>query len=252
MFEIKSNYQIIGKGKQATVITDGVFAYKVFNDNYPIDWIQYEFDVQNEINKTQLPIIKYHSIVDTNCIKMDYINGDTLGTLLQTSKLKNGVEILIDLQKKIHTYHDLKLPSFKQDALNQIDQIGITIEYKELFKLILNRVEDKRNLLHLDFHFLNIMFDKQYTIIDWVNAKLGHPIYDYARSYVIMNEYVYRLGSKYKTLILKDKTIDTSYLDEAIYIMSILRLREEKSSRTEMLINDLYRKLTKKHINPMD
>lgn len=252
MFEINSNYQIIGKGKQATVVTDGIFAYKVFNVNYPIDWIQYEYNIQNEINKTQLPIIKYHSIVDTNCIKMDYIRGNTLGALLRTSKLKNGVEVLIDLQKQIHTYHDLNLPSFKQDALNHIDQIDITNEYKDLFKFILNRVEDKHNLLHLDFHFLNIMFNNQYTIIDWVNAKLGHPIYDYARSYVIMNEYVYRLGSKYKTLILKDKTIDTSYLDEAIYIMSILRLREEKSSRTETLINDLYQKLTKKHINPMD
>ena len=183
---------------------------------------------------------------------MDFIKGNTLGALLRTSKLKNGVEDLIGLQKQIHTYHDLNLPSFKQDALNHIDHIDITNEYKDLFKLILNRVEDKHNLLHLDFHFLNIMYDNQYTIIDWVNAKLGHPIYDYARSYVIMNEYVYRLGSKYKILILRDKTIDTSYLDEAIYIMSALRLREEKNSRTEILINDLYQKLTKKHINPMD
>ncbi len=252
MFEINSHYQIIGKGKQATVVTDGVFAYKVFNEHYPLDWIQYEYTIQNEINRTQLPIIKYHGIVDTNCIKMDYIKGDTLGTLLQTSKLKNGVEVLIDLQKQIHSYHGLNLPSFKQDAINQIDHIEIANEYKELFKLILNRIDDKDTLLHLDFHFLNIMFDKQYTIIDWVNAKLGHPIYDYARSYVIMNEYVYRLGSKYKTLISKDKTIDTCYLDEAIYVMCILRLREERSQRTLNLIDDLYQKLTKKHINPMD
>ncbi len=252
MFEINSHYQIIGKGKQATVVTDGIFAYKVFNDNYPLDWIKYEFNIQNEINKTQLPIIKYYSIIDSNCIKMDYIKGDTLGTLLQKSQLKNGVEVLIDLQKQIHTYQDLNLPSFKQEAFTLIDQIEIENEYKVLFKLILDRIDDKHNLLHLDFHFLNVMFDNQYTIIDWVNAKLGHPIYDYARSYVIMNEYVYRLGSKYKTLIKKDKSIDTNYLDEAIYIMSILRLREETSNRTETLIKDLYQNLTKKHINPRD
>lgn len=252
MFEINSHYQMIGKGKQATVVTDGVYAYKVFNEHYPLEWIQYEFDVQNEINKTELPIIKYYSIVDTNCIKMDLINGDTLGTLLQTSKLKNGVEKLIDLQKKIHNYHDLNLPSFMHDALSLIDKVEVSNEYKILFKTVLNSIDDKNTLLHLDFHFLNIMFDKQYTIIDWVNAKLGHPIYDYARSYVIMNEYVYRLGSKYRTLILKDKMIDTSYFDEAIYIMSILRLREERSQRTLNLIDDLYQKLSKKHINPMD
>lgn len=252
MFEINSNYQIIGKGKQATVVTDGIFAYKVFNDNYPLEWIQYEFDIQSEINKTQLPIIKYHSICDTNCIKMDYIMGDTIGKMLQTSQLKNGVEILIDLQKQIHVYHELNLPCFKQDALDLINDIDVSREYKELFISILNCIDDKNNLLHLDFHFLNIMFDNQYIIIDWVNAKLGNPIYDYARSYVIMNEYVFRLGSKYKTLIKKDKLIDTEYLDEGIYIMSILRLREEKSNRTITLINDLYQVLSKKYINPMD
>lgn len=252
MFEINANYQIIGKGKQAIVVTDGIFAYKVFNEHYPLEWIQYEYGIQSEINKTQLPIIKYHSIVDTNCIKMDYIKGETLGTLLQTSKLKNGLEVLIDLQKQIHAYHGLNLASFKQAAIKQIEHIDVTEDDKELFKLILNSIDDKDTLLHLDFHFLNIMYDNQYTIIDWMNAKLGHPIYDCARSYVIMNEYVYRLGAKYKTLILKDKTIDTSYLDEAIYIMSILRLSEEKSSRTEILINDLYQKLSKKHINQHD
>lgn len=252
MFEINTDYQIIGKGKQATVVSDGVFAYKVFNENYPHNWVQYEFDIQTEIRKTQLPIIKYHSIIDTNCIKMDFIKGDTLGTLLKSSKLKNGVEVLIDLQKQIHVYHDLNLPRFKLDALHLVDKIDIRDEYKNLFRMILNLIDDKNVLLHLDFHFLNIMFDKQYIIIDWVNAKLGHPIYDYARSYVIMNEYVFRLGSKYKTLILEDKTIDTYYLDEAIYIMSILRLREERSQRTLNLIDDLYHKLIKKHINPMD
>jgi hypothetical protein len=246
MFEINSHYKIIGKGKQATVVSDDVYAYKVFNENYPLDWIKYEFNVQNEINKTQLPIIKYYSIVDENCIKMDFIKGDTLGALLQKSKLKNGVEVLIDLQKQMHIYHDLNLPHFYHDALNLIDKIEVINEYKKLFKTLLNNIGDSNTLLHLDFHYLNIMFDKQYYIIDWVNAKLGHPIFDFARSYVIMNEYVYRLGCKYKTLILKDKTIDTSYLEEAIYIMSILRLREERSQRTLTLIDDLYQILLKK------
>lgn len=252
MFEINETNTIIGKGKQAVVFTDGVYAYKVFNDNYPYNWIQYEYNIQSEINKTDLPIIQYHSIIDSNCIKMDYIKGDTLGHLLQTKQLKNGVEVLIDLQKQIHAYLDLNLPAFKEDAIKVLNSIELSNEMKELFVLLINKIEDKNNLLHLDFHFLNVMFDRQYTIIDWVNAKCGNPIYDYARSYVIMNEYVTRLGSKYKTLILKDKLIETRYLDEAIYIMCILRLREERNPKTLLLINDLYQILSKKHINLND
>lgn len=252
MFEINESYTIIGKGKQAVVLTDGVYAYKLFNDNYPYNWIEYEYNIQSEIYKTDLPIIRYHSIIDSNCIKMDYIKGDTLGFLLQSKQLKNGVEILIDLQKKIHIYNGLNLPSFKEDALHVLNYIELSNEMKELGRLLIHKIEDKNNLLHLDFHFLNIMFDHQYYIIDWVNAKSGNPIYDYARSYVIMNEYVIRLGSKYKTLILKDKSMDKTYFDEAIYIMSILRLREERSNRTLSLIHDLHQVLSKKHINLND
>lgn len=252
MFKINESHKIIGQGKQAVVVTDGVYAYKVFNNDYPYNWIQYEYNVQSEINKTDLPIIKYHSIIESNCIKMDYIKGDTLGFLLKSKQLKNGVEILIDLQKKTHVYHDLNLPSFKEDSVRVLNCIDLSNDMKELCKLLIHKIEDKNNLLHLDFHFLNIMFDHQYYIIDWVNAKVGNPIYDYARSYVIMNEYVIRLGAKYKTLILKDKSIDTTYLDEAIYIMSVLRLREDRHPRTLLLINDLYDVLSEKHINPTD
>jgi len=252
MFKINESHTIIGKGKQAIVVTDGIFAYKVFNEEYPISWIQYEFDIQTEINKIELPIVMYHSIIESNCIKMDYIKGSTLGYLLQTKQLKNGVEVLIDLQKQIHRYHDLNLPSFKEDSFRVLNHIELSNEIKELFHLLIQKIEDKNNLLHLDFHFLNIMFDYQYYIIDWVSAKAGNPIYDYARSYVIMHEYVFRLGAKYKTLIMKDKSIDTTYLDEAIYIMSILRLKEDRNPRTLLLINDLYDVLSKKHINPTD
>ena len=92
----------------------------------------------------------------------------------------------------------------------------------------------------------------QITVIDWVNAKEGNPIFDYARSYIIMNEYVFRLGQKYLRMIKKDCSINTEWLDEAIFIMALLRLNEEQNPRTLNLIESLYQSLKEKHINQND
>ena len=253
MFKFDDKYQVIGKGKQALVLSDGTFAYKVFNDNYPKEWIQYEYDLQKKINRTNLPVIKYWDILDTNCIKMDLVQGKTLGDLLFDKKLKHSVEILIKLQKEIHSNHGLNLPSFKKITKEELAKVKIDKDYINLAYQLLNLIEDGSTLLHLDLHFLNIMMNHdQITVIDWVNAKEGNPIFDYARSYIIMNEYVFRLGQKYLRMIKKDCSINTEWLDEAIFIMALLRLNEEQNPRTLNLIESLYQSLKEKHINQND
>lgn len=253
MFKFNDTYQIIGKGKQAFVLSDGFFAYKVFNEGYPKEWVQYEYELQNKINLTNLPVIKYWDILDTNCIKMDLVQGKTLGDLLFNKQLKNSVEILIKLQKEIHNIHDLNLSSFKKIMKEELAKVKIDKDYINLAYYLLELIDDGSTLLHLDLHFMNIMMNHdQITIIDWVNAKEGNPIFDCARSYIIMNEYVYRLGQKYLRMIKKDDSVNTDYLDEAIFIMALLRLSEEQNIRTLKLIKTLYNLLKEKQINPMD
>lgn len=235
----------VGLGKQAIVYYYKGYAYKVFNNSNK-DWIDYEVFVQNEILKTNLPVIKYHDSNDCY-IKMDYINGQTLGSKILKDKYKNGVEDLLFLQKKIHTIKSLNLKSFKSFALNQLDRLDVSTVRKSNALNILNYLDDCDVLLHLDFHFLNIMeSNNEYTIIDWVNAKLGNPLFDYARTYVIMNEFAFRLSKKYLSLLRNDLEVNPLNLDQAIYVMALFRLNEEKSERTLNLISELEETMYKK------
>lgn len=235
----------IGLGKQAIVYYYKDYAYKVFN-NANKDWIDYEVYVQNEILKSNLPVIKYHDSNDCY-IKMDYIEGQTLGSKILKDKYKNGVEDLLFLQRKIHRVKSLNLKSFKVFALEQLDSLDVSTVQKNNVLNILNDLDDCDVLLHLDFHFLNIMeSNNEYTIIDWVNAKLGNPLFDYARTYVIMNEFAFRLGKKYLTLLRNDQEINSINLDQAIYVMALFRLNEEKSERTLKLISEFEDKMYKK------
>lgn len=234
----------VGRGACAIVFSYKGFAYKVYDAGRPKEWIDGELLMQSEINKTGLPTVKYYETQDPGTIKMDLIDGITLGDRMKKQKYKNGVEDLIVLQKKVHALTNVNVPSFKAYAIHDICEMPLSDEKKNTVLKFLEEIPDKNNLLHLDFHFLNIMYaGSQYYIIDWVNARTGNPIFDYARSYVIMNEFAYRLSRKYLSLITKDKLIDTADLKKAIYIMALLRTRENRGDKCLDLIKDMENEL---------
>ena len=67
-------------------------------------------------------------------------------------------------------------------------------EEKMMVMPIIERLSAKMEcrICHLDLHFLNIMIPENgldYRIIDWMNARLAPPVFDYARTYVIFEEF---------------------------------------------------------------
>jgi 3-oxoacyl-[acyl-carrier-protein] synthase III len=71
------------------------------------------------------------------------------------------------------------------------------------------------------------MYDGQkYIIIDWVNAKLGNPLMDIARSYIIFKQYVKRLANKYLRLMTKEMNIDVTEVYRVLPLMAALRMLE--------------------------
>lgn len=229
----------VGKGAQATVFYYKGFAYKVYNSEYPKEWINCELLIQEELNKTSLSVVKYYRTEELNVVKMDFIDGITLGERMQKEKYKKGVDDVIKLQKEINSIINMSLPTLKSFAANDINQLQINQKQRETALKFLEEIEEKTNLLHLDLHFLNIMYsNSKYYVVDWINARVGNPIYDYARSYVIMNEFVYRAGKKYLSLVTKDKEIDTTDFEKAVYVMALLRTKEKCNEKTSMLIQE--------------
>ena len=51
--------KVIGKGAQAEVFLYQGFAYKVYNESYPADWIAFEKRHQQAVNKSCLSPVKY-------------------------------------------------------------------------------------------------------------------------------------------------------------------------------------------------
>lgn len=230
----------VGRGKASIVYSDGVKAYKVFPENYDRKFLKYELDIQNEIyNKTKLPVLKYELDHMNHEIISDYINGMTLAQRMIQEKYKNGLNDFIELQASIYAYKDLDLPLSKDSFLTMIKESHLDENLKELAIKSLNRVEDMRCLCHFDFHYENIMYDgNKYFVIDWVNAKLGNPVLDIARSYLILKQYVKRQANKYLDLITKKLNINKKLVFDALPAMAFLRLLEKDvSDFSEQLIS---------------
>ena len=237
--------KLIGEGKMAKVYLWEGHAYKCFNEGYPQDWLDYEMHIQNIVHRTGLNTVAYYPCPMPSTIKMDLITGKSLADRVLKEKYKNGVEDLVDLFARMHAIKGLELPKLTPYLKEVMPKVPVDEALKNRALTYIAELPDEDVLCHLDFHFLNLMYaNDDYTIIDWVNAKSGHPLYDFARSYVILYEFAFRMSGKFLKLIKKSYVYNDTELNKAIFVMALHRLTESDSEKVRTLINQLSQDLT--------
>lgn len=235
--KFKDERVLIGQGKQAKVFLWNGFAYKCFQTDYPHEWIDYEFNIQNSVSKTGLPIANYYQSEIPCSIKMDYIDGVTLADRMRREKYKNGLDDLFEIFLKVHEKRDVDVPRLIPYLLSKISSMDIDSSVKEKAIEYISDIDDDNVLCHLDCHFLNLIYcNDTYYIIDWVNAKLGNPVYDFARTYVIMYEFVNRLSKRFEKMVMENCKFEQSEWNKAVFIMAVHRLSESDSEKTRQLV----------------
>ena len=82
-------------------------------------------------------------------------------------------------------------------------------------------------------HFLNIMLPREsedFVIIDWMNARLAPAVFDYARTYVIFDEFSKEGLEAYKQIVMPDlwaSGVEESDFYDAVRASEIIRKREK-------------------------
>lgn len=235
--KFKDERVLIGQGKMAKVYLWNGFAYKCFQKGYPDDWIQYEMDIQSSVSKTGLPMANYYQSEIPCSIKMDFINGVTLADRIRREKYKNGLEDLFDIFFKVHEKKNVDIPRLNPYLLREISNMDMEPSIKERALEYVSDISDDNVLCHLDHHFSNLMYAKDgYYIIDWVNAKLGNPIYDFARTYVVIYEFANRLSKRYEKMVMARCGFEQAEWNKAVYVMAVHRLSELDSEKTRELL----------------
>ena len=229
--------KLIGKGAQAEVFLYHDFAYKVYKETYPAEWIDFEKQQQQAVNKTGLCPVKYYDTDDPHIIKMDLVKGEQL----EKSVFKNPEQGFKLLARAFRFVHEADAGGTTIPALS--DTAGLMLDEKEKHEVlpVIERLSEKYKscICHLDMHFLNIMIpddeelvaDKiNYTIIDWMNTRLAPPVFDYARTYVIFNEFAKEAVEFYQAAVWQDVLslgITENDFYEAVKVCEILRNHEK-------------------------
>ena len=232
---------LIGKGAQADVISYKGFAYKLYRPTYPSEWIDFEIRQQEAVNQAGLTPVRYYRTDDVHILKMDLIDGETL------EKYANAADplsfyVLADAFRKVHEADatGLDIPPLSLTA-----GMDLSEEDKAVVLPIIERLSQKYKtcICHLDMHFLNIMLpretsriseDTKYTIIDWMNTRLAPAVFDYARTYVIFDEFSQEALHYYKEQVLpqmwKQGVPEEDFAD-AVKACFLMRKREKSETR---------------------
>lgn len=188
------------------------------------------------MNKAGLCPVKYYDTDDPHIIKMDLVEGKQLEKSIPKAP-EEGFRLLAKAFRFVHEVDacDTSIPPLSATA-------GLMLSEEEKSEIlpVIDRLSQKYKscICHLDMHFLNIMIpndtalvaDKiNYTIIDWMNTRVAPPVFDYARTYVIFNEFAKEALEFYKAAVWPDiQALGISEEDffEAVKVCTVLRSKE--------------------------
>ena len=231
----------IGSGSRATIYLWQDYAYKYYGDNYLQSWIDHEYEVQKQIINTNLNVARFYETFFEKTIKMDYIEGETISNLLLKDNSNKIFELFMEEFDKIHEIKNLDLDDLSTFLIQQINKSRVSNSQKELgleYLNIINNINEDDVLCHMDYHFLNTMYDgNKIYVLDWFDGKNGKKILDFARTYVL----IYQYGKEYKEIYLNRILNDYGYSKElfkkAIYINAINRLQNFDNEQMQTLMH---------------
>ena len=218
------------------------YAYKCFSEGYPKEEIECEYNLQQEVVKSGLPIPNYYRSEFPNSIKMDLIRGTSMLDRLMADESGAVIPEMMGWFEKIHAVKGLRLPDLSEYLLKKIDEAPASKEQKALarqyYAEVDSEVHEPESLCHMDYHFLNVMCEgDDVRIIDWTNAKNGKAIWDYARTCFICSEHAAELKAGCVRQILARIRYPRDTFMKAVYVSAICRLTEHDTKRVRTLID---------------
>lgn len=191
------NRTLLGHGATADVyIWNNDTVLKQFKPNVPQTWIEQEFAIARSValNGVNTPTpIEQIEIDNRQCIVYERVYGVEISLKLHQQPIgalkymRHMVETLVNLHSATI---DLELPSLIDDYTRRLQQAPL-IDERTRNRLIqhLHSLPPGNAVCHGDYHFKNVMMsDEGAVIIDWLTAVRGNPLFDIARTYVILTE----------------------------------------------------------------
>ncbi|SFF19940.1 Predicted kinase, aminoglycoside phosphotransferase (APT) family [Paenibacillus catalpae] len=255
---------LIGKGMTAEVYEWGEGqALKLYYENIPKDWIQYESEVGTAVHQAGVPAPEVWGQVEVegrSGLLYERIAGSSLLAMMMRNpdQAEPYGTVLARLHADIHRRRASRLPKQKERLAMFIRQSAAFLG--ERVQPVLDDLEllpEGESVCHGDLHPDNVLHsDGRLTAIDWMDAHTGDPLCDVARtSMIFLSPFVsmpplsispvicHQLNEAYLSEYCRLTGAEKSAIDLWRLPVAAARLREQVPGEQEWLLAYIDRQL---------
>lgn len=164
---------------------------KLFYDWFGLGAIHYEQRIAQAVHASGLPVPAVGKIVqvnDRNGLLYQYVAGSAMWEQMRPWNLFRFARLMAELHAEMHASTvQVDIPNQRQRLIDKInDAKALPTNLRDKALAALDGMPTGNRLCHGDFHPGNLMVSGQdVIIIDWIDASLGNPLADLARTTVL-------------------------------------------------------------------
>lgn len=166
---------------------------KLFHDWFPAEDVEYEARIAKAVSSSGFRVPEVGEIVEVNGrfgLAYERLHGVSLweAIIAKPWALHKHASLLARLQAEIHAITDVSgLPVLSDKLERRIRNAGeLSPEIREACLSVLSRLPKGKNLCHGDFHPNNVILTESGpVVIDWIDAAIGSPLADVARTMIL-------------------------------------------------------------------
>lgn len=237
------NILTVRKGK--TIYKDGDAVVKLFDIDYSKSDVLNEALNQSRVEETGLNVPKIRGVntIDGKwSIVMDYIEGDTLSSLMEKNpqNLDKYLEMFVDLQLDMHSHKAPLLGKLRDKMDRKITESNLDATIRYELHTRLNGMPKHTKLCHGDYNPSNIIVNSkgEFYIIDWSHATQGNASADAARTYLLFKLAGQdNVAEKYIKLFCKKSDTARQYIDKWLPIVAASQSVKGHEEEREFLLS---------------
>lgn len=217
---------------------------KIFGPNYKVSAILNEAMNEARAAETGLPVAKVLEVCklrDHWCIRREFIEGKTLAEVMDEDR-KNMTKYLkefVAIQCEIFSKTSERMGNLADKLDKQISASPLPKENRYDLHMKLQSLSRGKSLCHGDFNPSNVIITPSgdWRVIDWSHVRLGDPLADVARTYLLfwLSGHI-AAAEKYMTLACEALKARVSDVQKWLPIVAAAESSKEQNPKNHELL----------------
>ena len=226
------------------VLRDKNSVLKIFGPSYKVSLILNEAMNEARAAETGLPVAKVLEVMklrDHWCIRREWVEGETLADVMDKDKksLQKYLRQFVAIQCEIFKKTSDRMGNLADKLDKQISASPLPKETRYDLHMKLQSFPRGKALCHGDFNPTNVIItpNGEWRVIDWSHVRLGDPLADVARTYLLfwLSGHV-AAAEKYMALACESLRAKVSDVQKWLPIVAAAESAKEQSAKNHELL----------------